>query len=368
MHVSTEGGRRLSRDGAHRGRQRASGGKQPPSRGVEQQKAELIPDRRDYRAGDTAEILVQSPFTPAEGVLTLRRSGLVRTERFKMDKPSTTLKIPIEEAFTPNIHAQVDLVGAAARTNDKGETDEKLPKRPAFATGALNLSVPPLARRLQVTATPRDKALEPGGETTVAVEVRDAAGRPVQGSELAVVVVDESVLALTGYKLEDPVAVFYAQRGADVSDYHLRKDVQLAKPGDITIGEGRGAGGGGGIDAFTMSNAKAAAMPSAAPMARKARSVNGIVAQAEEDEVVRIEGGEIRMRENFNALAVFAPSVPTDAQGRAEVRVKVPDNLTRYRVMAVTALDGSPFSAALPQLRRPLRAARRRAEPDRPAH
>src|SRR5205085_4020663 len=45
-----------------------AGGKQPPSRGVEQQKAELIPDRRDYRAGDTAEILVQSPFTPAEGV------------------------------------------------------------------------------------------------------------------------------------------------------------------------------------------------------------------------------------------------------------------------------------------------------------
>ena len=322
-----------------------AGGKQPPRRGVEQEKAELIPDRKEYRAGDTAEILVQSPFVPAEGVLTLRRSGLVRTERFRMNEPSYTLKIPIEEAFTPNVYAQVDLVGAAARTNDKGETDEKLPKRPAFATGALNLSVPPLARRLQVTATPRDKALEPGGETTVAVEVKDAAGRPVEGSELAVVVVDESVLALTGYKLEDLVAVFYAQRGADVSDYHLRKDVQLAKPGDITIGEGRGAGGGGGIDAFTMSNAKAAAMPSAAPMARKARSVNGIVAQAEEDEVVRIEGGEIRMRENFNALAVFAPSVPTDAQGRAEVRVKVPDNLTRYRVMAVSVAGGRQFGS-----------------------
>src|SRR5205085_5453364 len=50
-----------------------AGGKQPPQRGVEQQKAELIPDRKDYKTGDTAEILVQSPFTPAEGVLTLRR-------------------------------------------------------------------------------------------------------------------------------------------------------------------------------------------------------------------------------------------------------------------------------------------------------
>src|SRR5688572_31268637 len=53
--------------------------------------------------------------------------------------------------------------------------------RSAFASGQLNLSVPPLARRLQVTATPRDKALEPGGETSVSVEVKDAAGRAVEG-------------------------------------------------------------------------------------------------------------------------------------------------------------------------------------------
>ncbi|HYH86067.1 MAG TPA: DUF6049 family protein, partial [Pyrinomonadaceae bacterium] len=53
----------------------------------------------------------------------------------------------------------------------------------------------------------------------------------------------------------------------------------------------------------------------------------------------------IRMRENFNALAVFAPSVPTDAQGRAEVKVKVPDNLTRYRVMAVSVAGGRQFGS-----------------------
>ena len=223
-----------------------AGGKNPPRRDVAQEKVELIPDRKEYRAGDTAEILVQSPFTPAEGILTLRRSGLVRTERFRMDGASHTLRVPVEEVFTPNVYVQVDLVGAAARVGDDGEADEKLPKRPAFASGAISLSVPPLARKLLVTATPRDKALEPGGETTVAVEVKDAAGRPVAGGELAVVVVDESVLALTGYKLEDPLAVFYAQRGADVSDYHLRKNVQLADPGQLQILEGGGAAGGAG--------------------------------------------------------------------------------------------------------------------------
>ena len=66
------------------------------------------------------------------------------------------------------------------------------------------------------------------------------------------------------------------------------------------------------------------------------------------------------MRENFNALAVFAPAVPTDAQGRARVSVKIPDNLTRYRVMAVSVAGGRQFgsgesaiTARLPLMARP---------------
>ena len=82
-------------------------------------------------------------------------------------------------------------------------------------------------------------------------------------------------------------------------------------------------------------------------------------------------------------LALFAASVATDASGRAQVPVKLPDSLTRYRVMAVAvagaaplrlgrvdahrapAADGAAVAAALPELRRPLRAAGRGAEPDR---
>jgi uncharacterized protein YfaS (alpha-2-macroglobulin family) len=328
-----------------------AGGKQPPQRDVSKEKVELIPDKKEYRAGQTAEILVQSPFLPAEGLLTLRRSGLVRTERFRMNESSHTLRIPIEEAFTPNIYVQVDLVGASARTDDKGEVNDKLPKRPAFASGEVNLSVPPLARVLQVTATPRDKALEPGGETTVGVEVKDASGRPVEGSELAVVVVDESVLALTSYKLEDPIAVFYEQRGADVSDYHLREDVQLADPARIEIHVGGGnAGGGGGAGMASMISLSAGVVnPSPQPMLRDKAEFRVVTKSGENSVAIDALSNNspaqqaIRMRENFNALAVFAPSVTTDARGRAEVRVKVPDNLTRYRVMAVSVAGGKQF-------------------------
>ena len=181
-----------------------SGGQRPPAREVEQEEVTLIPDKKDYQPGDTAEILVQAPFYPAEGLVTLRRSGIVSSERITMDGPTHTLKVPVEAAFIPNVHVQVDLVGAAARMDDAGQPLPDAPKRPAFATGELNLKIPPLARTLALEVSPRDVKLEPGGETTVDMSLRDAQGKPVEGAEIAVVVVDEAVLALTNYDPADP--------------------------------------------------------------------------------------------------------------------------------------------------------------------
>ena len=162
----------------------SSGGERIPQRDVQQEEITLVPDKKEYQAGETAEILVQAPFYPAEGTLTLRRSGLVKSLRFTMNEPSATLRIPIEEGYVPNIYAQVDLVGAADRTDDaqanpNGEGKTDLPKRPAFARGEINLSVPPLARELTVEAKPAVEKLEPGGSTPLDVLVTDAAGKPV---------------------------------------------------------------------------------------------------------------------------------------------------------------------------------------------
>lgn len=334
-----------------------AGGKSEPQRDVAQEKVELIPNQKEYESGQTAEILVQAPFFPAEGIVTLRRSGLVSTERFTMNSASHTLKIPINETYVPNIHVQVDLVGAAVRTDDAGNAKPSLPRRPAFAAGELSLTVPPLKRKLAVTASPRDKALEPGGETFVDVDLRDAAGKPVAGAEVAVVVVDESVLALSNYQLADPLATFYYQRGGEVSNYHLRQNVVLAKP-DALIGQAQG--GGGGAADFSLGGGVRAQMapppPMATPMAEARMKVSeGVLSGPEAQQTT-----PIRARIDFNALATFAPALPTDANGRASVKVKVPDNLTRYRVMAVAVAGEKQFgsgesaiTARLPLMARP---------------
>jgi uncharacterized protein YfaS (alpha-2-macroglobulin family) len=337
-----------------------AGGKTPPQREVAQERVELIPDRKSYAGGETAEILVQSPFAPAEGVLTLRRSGLLRTERFRMSESSHTLRIPLEEAMTPNVNVQVDLVGAATRVDDAGVEMANVPKRPAYATGEINLDIPPASRRLSVKATPRESVLEPGAETLVDVEVKDAAGRAVAGTDTAVVVVDESVLALTAYNLADPLGVFYAQRSEDVNDYHLRERLELANPAEVKekMEEGVAAGAGGEGGAGRAIARRRAGMVSGKFGEFSTRDQMYIITESAEVSAAPMPAptpapvGEptvadevIQLRQNFNALAVFAASLPTDANGRAQVKVKLPDNLTRYRIMAVSVAGGKQFGA-----------------------
>jgi len=321
------------------------GGQWPRANRVEQEEVRLIPDRQEYQPGDTAEILVQSPFAPAEGLLTLRINGLAHSERFRMESSSTVLRVAIDEDSIPNVNVQVDLVGGAPRLNSAGEPDDRLPQRPAYASGALDLGVPPYLRTLSLTVTPRDLELEPGAETTVDVQVRDAAGQAVAGAELAVAVVDESVLALTGYQLADPLSAFYPSRAGGVSDHHLREQVLLVDPDTLleqAAAAPKMAGAPSMVQATAVMEREEAAMDMAAGRRADAASQ------------------PIRVRTDFNPLAAFEPAVPTDADGTASVQIKLPDNLTRYRVMVLAVADAKLFgkgdasiTARLPLMVRP---------------
>jgi len=323
-----------------------AGGKSIPSREVEQEDITLIPDRKEYQPGDTAELLVQAPFAPAEGLLTLRRGGIAQSERFHMDQPSHVLKVSMKEGFLPNLHVQVDLVGASVRADDAGNPDERLPKRPAYATGSANLSISPASRKLSVQATPRATILEPGSKTIVDIEVKDSSGKPVKGSEVALVVADEAVLALTDYRIVDPLGIFYPERDPGTSDHTLREIVMLANP-ESFITKGKGG-------------------PDQRALAFMSESFVGPLSRGSEEEALFMkhmkDGGhdEISLRKDFNALATFVPSLKTDANGRTQVEVKLPDSLTRYRVTGVAVagdkrfgLGESAITARLPLMVRP---------------
>ncbi len=323
-----------------------SGGERPSSRKIEQEQVTLIPDKETYQPGDTAQILVQSPFSPADGLLTVSRSGILYTQAFRIEDGSTTLEIPIEEKHIPNLNIQVDLAGSAPRTDENGEPLTDLPPRPAFATAQLNLSIPPLERTLSVQVTPDESKLEPGSETMLTVTVKDAQGEPVADAELAVVVVDEAILALTNYQVVDPLSIFYSNRSSGVSSLYGRASIVLVDPQTLAQEANR--------DMVAQLEAPAAMAPmaTASPSAEALPQTGGGGDEAQQS---------ITVRSDFNPLAAFEPTVRTASNGEARVFITLPDNLTRYRIMAVAVDSGgkrfgtgeSNLTARLPLMVRP---------------
>jgi uncharacterized protein YfaS (alpha-2-macroglobulin family) len=368
-----------------------SGGEDIPSRDVAMQQLTLVPDKKEYAPGNTAEVLVQSPFHPAEGLVTWRRSGIVKTERITLDGPSKVVKVPIDDAMTPNLTVQVDLVGLAVRADDKGRPDPKLPKRPAFASGSLHLAIPPKHRTLTVTVDPAAAKVAPAEATSVAITITDAAGKPVPNAQALVIVVDEAVLALANVKHQSPVDTFYPERAAEANDDYSRRSIKLAQPeatsssgfasvtgtADLSSGFDDTNVYGGllgseegemiavnkpGVDGKQMAIAQARASGALAVTKDGYWSALG----GKPDETERglktppADDAPIAMRTNFDPLAVFAPVVTTDANGKATVAVKMPDNLTRYRVVVLAVAGETRFgkgesaiTARLPLMVRP---------------
>lgn len=313
-----------------------AGGEGPPARNVELQDVLLVPDRKDPRPGETLQVFVQAPFAVAEGLLTLVRGDVLEQRRFPLDQGSATLDIPILESMVPGFELQVAVVGQAARVDDKGQTTGT---RPAAASASLLIGVPPLARTLQVSATPRETVLAPGGRTHLSVQVRDAANMPVPDAELAVVVVDEAVLALSGHTLPDPLAVFYAAWPGRVDTRFQHPQVLLAESPKRPEAAGRDEAKGMALDQVVVTGSR---LRSSVPM----RSMAPMPAPAPAPAEAAGQGAPIALRSDFNALALFAPEVRTDAQGRAELALKLPDSLTRYRVMVVAVSGARAFGSA----------------------
>ncbi|MBI9043861.1 MAG: hypothetical protein JEZ06_05205 [Anaerolineaceae bacterium] len=325
-----------------------SGSEQAPSRKVEMETATLIPDKETYQPGDIAEILVQSPFTPAEGLLTVARSGFLYTERFVIEDGSKTLKIPINESHIPNLHVQVDLVGSADRTDDQGDVLDNVPPRPAYASNQLFLEIPALERTLSIEAAARESHLEPGGETMIDVALKDAEGQPVADAEFVVVVVDESILALTNYQLTDPISIFYYTRPSGIRSTYSRSSIILVDP-QVLAEETRQVANDKILEkGMVLEEIAEEVEMEMAP----APSMEPAMEMADGD-FEGIGGGEgnaatpITVRMDFNPLALFAPESRTNSEGKASVEISLPDNLTRYRIMVV-AVDpsGKQFGSA----------------------
>ena len=275
---------------------------------------ELVADRDSYAAGQTARILIKSPWTKASGLLTLERNGVVEARRFEVTSSAAVVDVPIAAEFTPNVYASVTLT--KGRTEPMASTDGDR-GRPAVLTGSVNLPVPPTAQALKVSVSADRKEYLPGASGTATVKVVGADGKPASG-EVTVWAVDEGVLRLTNYQTPDLLTAFYAQRFLDVStsDSRMRlarvgsDEFANADKGDAAPAFSPEPGGGGGED----------------------DTGNGV-------------------RTDFRILAAWSASVKVGDDGEATVPLKLPQSLTAYRLIAVATSGADRFGSDDSELR-----------------
>lgn len=249
---------------------------------------EIVADKKAYKIGDTAILILKTDLAEATGLVTIERDGVIEKRTIALSKKMKHVEVPITANYAPNVYVSVALVQGRIGDGPRG--------KPRMRMGIIDLSVRPEDNKLTVTVDSDKKDYRPGEEVTATVKVLGADGKPVS-AEVSITAADEGVLSLIGYETPDPIPTFYAAWGLGVTTA-----TQLEYIRDI-------------------------------PGANQERPALGGDAVG-------------TMRSRFVSTAVWTPGAITDANGLATVKFAAPDNLTAFRMMALAADRGHRFGSA----------------------
>jgi uncharacterized protein YfaS (alpha-2-macroglobulin family) len=284
----------------------------------------MVADQPSYKPGDVAKLELHSKVFPATAVVTFARQGNIAEKRVALAQETTVVEVPIDEAYLTNVHVVVDRI--AERTSPM----KSFGPIPGHLTESIDLPVDVESARLAMRTRLTTPIIEPGATPTFEVEVRRD-DKPVADAEVALIIVDEAVLALADKRHADPLPGFFQHVGAGVDVVNSYGSI-LDAGGDLA--------GRPGVDRYSL-DGLIAGTGSGYGIRSVRYGMSGHGARAPS-----LVMGVVDMREDFRANAVFSPRLRTDANGKARVTVKMPDSLTRFRVVALGAAGTRNFGIA----------------------
>lgn len=258
---------------------------------------DLVADRDEYKAGETATLIVKTPIQ-GEALVTIEREKVIRSFVTRLVGNAPSVKVPLEDVDAPNVFVSVMLLRGA-------DDSPRQIKTPEYRLGYCELKVARPSAKLSVYVKANAPSYRPGDTVTVHAEVLDFEGRPVPRAEVTLYAVDEGVLSLTGYETPDPLAFFNQPRPLFVSTALTLPTLMDEDPDHRSFANKGYLIGGGGED-----------------------------------------DGLGRLRKNFVACAFWSAALETDAQGRIAASFVAPDSLTRYRIIAVVHTAREQFGSA----------------------
>jgi uncharacterized protein YfaS (alpha-2-macroglobulin family) len=247
---------------------------------------DVIPEKKRYEPGEKARLQVRMPFREATALVTVEREGIVDAYVQKLSGTNPVVEIPVKRNYAPN--AFVSVLAVRGRTGEAAPTATFDPGKPAWKLGIAEVRVGWKEHELSVEVKPDKPVYRVRQEADVLFRVRTASGQKLpEGAELAVAAVDRGLLALRPNGTWKLLEAMMGQRPYEI----FTSTAQMMVIGKRHFGLKALPQGGG--------------------------------------------GGKQITRELFDTLLLWKAAVPLDEKGEARLKIPLKDSLTEYRIVAV---------------------------------
>ncbi len=255
---------------------------------------ELSPDKKTYKPGDVAKVVVQSPFQSGRALLVVEEPGGNTYAWKDVSGGKAVHEVKVGANHVPNLPIHVVLM--RGRLGESKTDDSRF--KPETLAASLDLEVEPVKNEVRVKVDHPEQA-RPGAKVDLTVTLKDDDGKPL-GGEVTLWLVDEAVLSLAREGPLDPLKRFIERnaRGTAV------RDTRNLTVGRLVEQEEEPGGDGGEDEEGT--------------------------------------GGRV-VRKNFQTVPYYQATLVVPASGKLVVPVTLSDDLTNFKVRAVAASGMARF-------------------------
>ena len=271
----------------------------PPSQTVT-----LSTDKAAYVPGETATVLIQSPFQTGRALAVVEEpEGRFRYDWVEIANGFGRYTVPIRKSQTPKLTLHMLLM----RGRLPGPVNPAAPfdqGKPVTLAATTTIAVSPVENRVRVSFDVPKEA-RPAQEFDLVLHLADSDGHAVAG-EATVWMVDQAVLALAKEAPLDPLPDFLVDRPTRM----VARDTRNLAFGVIPLAEAPGG-----------------------------------------DEAGDAGMANISVRKNFTPVPLYQPRVKVGPDGTAVIHVKLPDTLTVFMLRAEAVSGPDRFGVGTGQLK-----------------
>jgi uncharacterized protein YfaS (alpha-2-macroglobulin family) len=252
--------------------------------------ATITTDKEKYAPGETATLLIQSPFQNARALAIVEQpSGTYDYQFVDIANGFGRYQLTLHKEQTPKLPVHFLIMRGRLKDSAPQPSATFDQGKPVTIAATKWLEVTPVKNIVTAKLEYPAKA-RPGQEVDVTLRLTDDAGKPLAG-EATFWMVDQAVLSLAKERPLDPLPDFIVERETKMA----ARDTRNMAFGIIPLEEV--PGGDAALEEWGAEN-------------------------------------NISVRKNFTPVPIYLPSVKVGADGIAKIKVKLPDTLTVFKLRA----------------------------------